>query len=412
MAKDITTRKKILIVEDDAIIATDLKNTMKTFGYDVLDTVARGEKVFPLVKKTPPDLILTDIKLAGKLNGIETVKQVHAAFDIPVVFLSPYGEELLLEKATSSETYGYLIKPYEEKELRNTIEMALIQHGLKKELKERTAELKKEIAERKRGEEALKESEERWRSLAENSPDHIMLVDLDYTILDINRTAPDLTKEEVIGTSQLKFVPQEFHQTTRNCYKLIKKTGKPSTYFTEYKTVDGEIRTFEVRVGPVFRDEKVIAFISSSTDITKREKREAELKRKNLALGEVIAQVETEKRKIGEEVALNISKLVLPILDKMKSDPTAIQYLPILEKNLRRLTSKFGQEISSKEINLSPREIEICNYIRNGLASKEIAAILGTSPQTVEKQRKRIRKKLGITEKSTNLVSVLQKMGL
>jgi diguanylate cyclase (GGDEF)-like protein/PAS domain S-box-containing protein len=126
-----------------------------------------------------------------------------------------------------------------------------------------------DISKRKLAEDGLRESEELWRALSETALDHIMLVGLDGIILFINRTVADLTREAVIGTSQLNYVPPEYHQITINCYNHVMESGKPDTYTVEYHAKDG-VRYFEVRVSPIFKDGRIISFLNCSTDITER----------------------------------------------------------------------------------------------------------------------------------------------
>jgi len=126
-----------------------------------------------------------------------------------------------------------------------------------------------DITERKLAEEGLRESEELWRALSETALDHIMLVDLDGKILFINRTVPDLTKEAVIGTSQMNYVPPDYHQITKASYQRVLETGKPDTYTVAYHAKEG-VRYFEVRLSPIFKDGRVTSFLNCSTDITGR----------------------------------------------------------------------------------------------------------------------------------------------
>ena len=135
-----------------------------------------------------------------------------------------------------------------------------------------------DITESLEAEQKLKESEAKWKAMSENSPAHVMLLDLELKILFINRTVPDLSIEEVIGKSQYNFAPSEYHQVIKDCSNRVIETGKPSTYTTEYITREGDIRIFDVWVGPVFESNRVIALINHSLDVTERKIAEKKLK--------------------------------------------------------------------------------------------------------------------------------------
>lgn len=129
------TVKQILIVEDEIIIAEGLQRKLKTMGYAVPVTVSSGEEAVKKVKENNPDLVLMDIVIYGKMDGIETAAQIHS-LDIPVVYLTAYADEKTLERAKITEPFGYLIKPFKERELQITIEIALYKHEMEKKLKE------------------------------------------------------------------------------------------------------------------------------------------------------------------------------------------------------------------------------------------------------------------------------------
>ena len=150
-------------------------------------------------------------------------------------------------------------------------------------------------------------------------------------------------------------------------------------------------------------------------DITERKKGEGmlqeqkkDLERKNIALNEVLGQIEIEKKQIKDNVIANAEKLLLPIIEKIILKEESIKYAQLLRKNLQELTSSFGARLSDKKSKLTSREIDICNMINNGLTSKEIAGLLNISLQTIEKHRSHIRKKLGIVNKKLNLSTVLK----
>jgi CheY-like chemotaxis protein len=127
----------IFIVEDEAIVANDIKETLKSLGYTVPGIAKSGELALDKVRETKPDLVLMDIHLAGQLDGVETAGKIHVLYDIPVIYLTAYADKALLDRAKVTEPYGYVIKPYDERELHSVIEMALYKHRIEREIKKR-----------------------------------------------------------------------------------------------------------------------------------------------------------------------------------------------------------------------------------------------------------------------------------
>ncbi|MGD8535984.1 MAG: PAS domain S-box protein [Candidatus Aminicenantes bacterium] len=140
------------------------------------------------------------------------------------------------------------------------------------------------------------------------------------------------------------------------------------------------------------------------------QKQKLALEQKNIALREIIAQIEVEKRKIKNDIETNINIVVSPILKKLVIEKAPLKYIDLLQYHLRKLTSSFGSKITEKNLNLTPREIEICNLIKGGLTSKDISNLLSISFRTVEKHRRNIRQKIGISNKNINLTSFLHNL--
>jgi PAS domain S-box-containing protein len=136
------------------------------------------------------------------------------------------------------------------------------------------------------------------------------------------------------------------------------------------------------------------------------------LSEKNIALREVMGQLEDEKRKMAETILNNMEQLVLPQIDKIRMcGPSEGQkYLTLLEFNLKEITAGFGRHLSNALNRLTQKEIEICDMIKRGMSCKEIARLQNTSPRTVETHRNRIRKKLGIGDVSVNLATYLKNL--
>ena len=119
------TDKKILIVEDEIIIALELEYRLKAMGYSVCGIAASGEKAILLVKETKPNLVLMDINLRGNMNGIQTADIIKDDFSIPSVYLTAYSDESTVNQIKSSKNHEFLFKPYAERELQGVIEKTI-----------------------------------------------------------------------------------------------------------------------------------------------------------------------------------------------------------------------------------------------------------------------------------------------
>ena len=162
---------KVLIVEDERLVAEHIRSSLDDLGFSVSGTVTSGEEAINRLKENNTDLVLMDVMLKGEMDGIEAAGHIRTRFNIPVVYLTAHADEEVLGRAKITEPFGYVIKPFKDKELKVGIEMALIKHKTEQALQdardelelrveERTAELTRanalltqEIADRKRAEE-------------------------------------------------------------------------------------------------------------------------------------------------------------------------------------------------------------------------------------------------------------------
>lgn len=164
--------EKILIVEDEAIIAADLANKLGRMGYNVCGSAASAEEALALVAVCRPELVLMDIHLRGEMDGIEAADRIRVEYGIPVIYLTAHSDRATLDRAKITEPFGYILKPFEELELQTHIEMALY----------------KSLAERK-----LRESEERWRVTIGSIGDAVIASDVLGNVTYMNPVALALT---------------------------------------------------------------------------------------------------------------------------------------------------------------------------------------------------------------------------
>lgn len=129
-------RARIMVVEDEGIIAQDIRNCLENLGYEVPEVVFTGKEALEKAEAAHPDLILMDIVLKGEMDGIETAAEIRERFNIPIVYLTAYEDDKTLKRAKLTEPLGYILKPFEERYLRSSIEMALYKHKMELKLRE------------------------------------------------------------------------------------------------------------------------------------------------------------------------------------------------------------------------------------------------------------------------------------
>jgi len=250
-------KKQILIVEDERIVAGDIRQSLLRLGYAVPAIVSSGEEAIIKAEEIHPDLVMMDIVLKGKMDGIEATAVIQSRFNIPVVYLTAHTDSNTLDRAKRTEPFGYIHKPFEERELFTTIEIAIIKH---------------------KTENLLKESEEKYHTLYSSMNEGICLQEIihnksgeaiDYKIIDVNPAFESITglkRENVVGMKASKLYKTD-KLPRLDIYAKVAASGKPQSFETYVPAIKKHLRisAFSPAKGK---------FATLLTDITARKKAE------------------------------------------------------------------------------------------------------------------------------------------
>ena len=289
-------------------------------------------------------------------------------------------------------------------------------------------EIVTDITQRRRAEEALRQSEQKYRELFENANDIIFILDFDGKILSCNAAAAKTYGYELEQMSGLNIENLLHHDYLPIVRQLIRKrldnedVQNPQEFLTYTK--NGETVWVEVNARIMKENGRQVSVHGIARNITERKKMEEALKKReqeleeksrnledaNTALKVLLRRREEDKTELEEKVICNVRELILPYIQNLKIshiDSHQSNQLSILERNVNEIVSPFLRTLSSKYPNLTPTEIKIITFIKEGRTSKEIAGLLNTSARTVEVHRDNIRKKLNLKNRKANLRSHL-----
>ncbi len=293
-------KKKIMIVEDSAIVNMHISRSLKQAGYEVLASVSSGEEALTVLTTKRPELILMDIMLEGDLDGIETANAVRESYGIPVIYLSALTDRETIERAKITVPFGYIMKPFEERELHTTIEMALYKHEIDSK---------------------LRESEERYYTTVKSITDALFVVDANDCITYANAAAEQITGwaaaqiqgkhvDEVIVLEGVNYVEDDEHEgppVTAEAGTSISVYMKQATAFAEAELITKNGKSVSIgdgSVSPIYTNQNEVGgwviIFRDITDKKQHQRIKQELQKKRLA--DIIEGQEMERERVARDL--------------------------------------------------------------------------------------------------------------
>jgi PAS domain S-box-containing protein len=409
----------LLIVDDEAIIATDLEDRLVGYGYEVAGIATSGEKAVRLAEQMRPDLVIMDIVMPGHLDGIAAAATIRGEYGIPVVFLTAHADEEFMTRAKAVSPLGYIIKPFNEAQIYATLEIALHNSRLERR---------------------LRESEARYRAIVDQVEDLICRFDYDLRLCFFNEATCQIfgrSAAELRGARFIDLLAPDTVESFQRCLMgldndrqtglfehvvasttngrcwlqwslrvLLDDDGRPA----EYQAVGRDIT---VRMGIEDTLRKSNRALEQQREVNHRDlaEKNAQLAELETTLKVILRYQEADRDSVQQSVISNVQGLILPFVERIRqclSDPSTLAYLEVVEAGLADIVSPFMSRMASTFANLTPAEIRVSHFIKQGLTTKEIADLLNLSTRTIEAYRNSIRKKMGIANRKVNLRSYLQ----
>jgi PAS domain S-box-containing protein len=373
------TPVRILVVEDDRVVARDIQQQLTRIGHTVAGSTAMGEEALALALETRPDLVLMDIRLEGEMDGIDAAQQIRETCQIPVIFLTAYADDETVGRASRTEPFGYLLKPFEDSQLRTVIEMAIAKH---------TAEAK------------LRASERRFVATLSSIGDAVIATDAEARVTFMNAVAETLTgwpQDEAMGLplpTVFRIVNEDTRETVEDPAAKVLRLGTIVGLANHTLLIarDGTERPIDDSGSPIVDDHGgVIGTVLVFRDLTERRAIEEALRKSqadmaNIArmttMGELAASIAHEVNQPLAAIVTNAGAC-LRFLDEARQAMERIvrdgHRAGDVVRSVRGLTRKSSAELTETDLNETISDI--LTLLRGELRRHDIMLEVDLSPE-------------------------------
>jgi two-component system cell cycle sensor histidine kinase/response regulator CckA len=266
------TMPRILIADDECLTRLEVGEMLTALGYEVVGQAESGLEAIDVARELRPDLILMDVVLPGEMNGIAAASKIKAELDIPIIFISGHGDPEYIERAKEIEPFGYVMKPFDEREVRAFVEIGLHKRKIELALKQANAQLALTNSQ-------IRKASREWEDIFQAIGQPTFLLNNDYHILKANRSALGAlgrSEKDLVGKRCYEIFHHS-HTPPEDCpIEEMKASGKLETAEMEIEALG---RTFLISCAPMFDQEgQLEKVIHIATDITDRKQLEMQIR--------------------------------------------------------------------------------------------------------------------------------------
>jgi two-component system sensor kinase FixL len=279
---------RILIVEDEGIVACDIQSRLTRLGYEVCAIATSGKQAIEAAGQYRPDIALMDVVLQGDMDGVETAEAIDELYQIPVVFLTAFDDGATLQRAKRIKPLGYIVKPFSERELSIVMEIALHREAARRQIREAEA--------------ALRMSEARSRTVIETAVDAIVIIDEQGIVQSVNPAAEGIfgySADEIVGRNVSMLMPEstqpEQDHLDTGAAKIIGIGCE-----AEGRRSDGSTVPLDLTIAGWSVDGRRF-FTATMRDITERKRSEQDLEQRNTELARANARLDQFAHIIGHD---------------------------------------------------------------------------------------------------------------